>query len=341
MAIWDPTKGRYLTYDEAVQSGLIGPGSPTGNQPRNEYDAGVFQYQNPPAPALPAPPTAGLTAEQQSAKALITSNLDSFGLAPLGEWMWQEYMNGVPLDAIWLEMRSRDEYKARFPGMAELQTKGRAISEAQYIDLERQYTQILHANGIPSGIFDQPDQLGKLIGGETSPKEFEDRMNLYSNVAAEFAAMPENRPILDQLQRLYGVHENSGDFLAWVIDPNRTMPILQQELQAGRLSSFANRSGFGNLSRSEAENLYQFDITPDQAQQGFKQLYDMRELVTPIIGEQGGTLSRTEQLNSVFGADNAALERIKRRAEQRKAAFSGGGSFAAGQQGISGLGAAS
>src|SRR5688572_356717 len=50
-------------------------------------------YQAPPA----APQGAPLTSEQQSAKALITGTLNAWGLGALGEWMWQEYMNGNPL----------------------------------------------------------------------------------------------------------------------------------------------------------------------------------------------------------------------------------------------------
>jgi hypothetical protein len=345
MAVWNPDQNRYWTYDEAVAAGIIGAGSPYGMQSRATYEGDVFKAQNPPVdytgtPYASGPAPSGLSAEQQSAKALITSTLDSFGLKPLGEWMWQEYMNGVPLDAIWLSMRSRDEYKARFPGMAALQGKGRAITEAQYIDLERQYSQILHANGIPSGIFDQPDQLGRLIGGETSPAEFNDRMNLYAQEAAELAALPENRPTLNELERLYGIHPNSGSLIAYIANPNLTLPVLTQQFKAADISSYAVRSGYGGLSRSQAENLVQFDISPQQAAQGFATLSDSKELFNPLIGEKGDTITQDEQFNAVFGANNAALERIRRQAERRRAQFTGGGGFAAGQQGISGLGSA-
>src|SRR5689334_18836184 len=102
----------------------------------------------------PAP--SGLTAEQKSARAILDDTLAQYGLSGLGDRLWQQYLNGEPIEQIMVDLRKTPEYKARFPGMEALSKKGRAISEGEYISIERGYAQLFREYGLPAGFYDDP-----------------------------------------------------------------------------------------------------------------------------------------------------------------------------------------
>lgn len=289
-----------------------------------------------PAPA-PAPVEAtaasGLTPGQASAKAIIQSALEEYGLGGLGDRLWQQYLGGAPIEQIMLDLRKTPEYATRFPGLDALRKRGRAISEAEYISIERSYTQSMRAAGLPSGFYDSPDDFGRLIAGEVSPSELSERIATYSMVAND--SPPEVRA---ELQRLYGI--GAGELTAFFIDPDRALPLLKQRAQAASLSAGAIRSGFGGLAVGEAERLAQLGVTDQQAQEGFGSLVDARELFSPLDAGESA-IGRDQQIGAAFGGDVGARRRIENRAARRKAQFDGGGSFASDKAGFGGIGSAS
>ena len=303
---------------------------------RRYQDSAYYKNLGPgAAPPTPGgqPPGGASTAENQSAKALITSTLASYGLQSLGDWMWAEYQKGVPLEAIWLEMRERPEYQARFPGMKELSAKGRAISEAQYIDYERSAVQIMRAAGIPSGVMDSREKIGGMIGGEVSLKEFEDRLSDY-----QVAVFQSPQEVRDQLRQYYGVQE--GDMLAFFLDEEATLPLLQKRWMAAQAGGTAVSSGYGSLQKAEAERLAELGLDRNQLVSGFSTLHQSRELFHGLPGTQEDVIDKDTQFGAVFEGRSADAERVKRRAETRAAAFGGGGGFASGRGGITGTGSA-
>ena len=284
--------------------------------------------------AMVAPPAVqGLTTEQQSAKAILQRALDEFGLGQLGDRVWQQYLSGAPTEQIFLELRQTSEYKTRFAGLSQLQEKGRAISEAEYISIERSYAQIARAAGLPSGFYDSPDDFSRLIGSEVSPAEFAERVQSYTRVAQE--SPPEVRA---ELQRLYGI--GPGELTAFFIDPDRALPMLKTQAQAASLSAAAGRSGFGGLGVGDAERLAQLGVTDQQAQEGFGALVDARELFTPLDAGESA-IGQSDQIGAVFSGDAGARRRIENRRSRRKAEFEGGGSYASDKAGFGGIGSAS
>jgi hypothetical protein len=319
---------------------------PVGYQPVSTWPApagtpapeGSPGWTPPPAPVVAPPPITtpnpNLTPEQQSAHALITGQLQSYGLTDLGEWMWQQYLNGEPLDAIWLEMQDRPEYQSRFPGMAQLRANGRAITEGQYIDYERSAIQIMRAAGIPPGVMDSREALGQMIGGEVSLQEFQSRLNDYQT-----AVFQTPQEVRDELKAFYGVNE--GDLLGFFLDPNQTLPLLEQRFRAAQAGGTAIRTGYGDINQQAAERLAELGLTQEQLTQGFGNLYQGRELFQGLPGTQEGAISQDTQWGATFEGRAADQETIRRRAEGRVAAFAGGGGFASGQRGLSGIGSAS
>lgn len=291
-----------------------------------------------PAPAPTATP--GLTSDQQSARAIINSTLQEFGLTGLADRLWNQFIGGTPIEQIFLDLRETPEYNARFAGMAALRKKGRAISERAYIELERTYTEIARSYGLPSGFYDSPDDFANAIGGEMSPKEYSDRLAGWRAYADEMASDPDNAAQVSTLERYYGIRPSDGEFLAFVMDDKRALPILQRQIQAGILGSRAERSGFGALSVGEAERIAATGIDPNAATDVFGELVRSRELFGAL--DAGETdISRDTQFDAAFGGSAQAQEEIRRRAERRAATTKGGGQFATSREGFSGIGEAS
>jgi hypothetical protein len=270
----------------------------------------------------------------QGAKAFITGTLEMYGLGGLGEWAWKQYLDGMPIEAILLEMRKRPEYKQRFPAMEALSKQGRAISESQYIEYERGVANVFHAAGLPSGFYDKPDDFTRFLSNNVSLPELQDRVTMYAQAA--FQVPPEVRA---ELQRNYGI--GPGEITAYFIDEKRALPLIQQQWAAAQIGGQSKITGYGQLGTQQLERLANLGISPEQAAQGFTQLGLSREIFQPLEGGEFN-ISQQEQLAATFEGNISAQERITRQARRRQTQFEGGGSYAGSPaEGYTGIGSSS
>lgn len=262
-----------------------------------------------------------LTPEQGSARTILSATLASYGLGALADRAWQMYLEGKPIEQIMLELRNTDEYRNRFPGMAALSKKGRAISEAEYMQLESTYVSLFRQAGLPAGFYDQSSDFASFIGNEVSPVELSARLDEYKRITYELPPI-----VRAELGRQYGL--TAGDITAYIIDPTRALPILHNQVLAAQSGAAARQAGFGLLTRGEAEQLAQFGVDFGSALQGFGQLTNMQQLFTPLVGDQGETgVTREQQLGAAFGGDALAAQKIANVARRRVATFEEGGRY--------------
>lgn len=273
--------------------------------------------------------SSGTSVADSSAKAIIDGALSQYGLSSLSSWAWQKWQAGESVDQIMLELRSTPEYKTRFPAMETLSQSGHAISEAEYINLEQTYIQLGRQYGLPSGFYDQPSDFTALIAGEVSPVEYQQRLQDYQAVAYDV-----DPTIRDELKRLYGI--DAGHLAAYFIDPAKALPVLQRTFVATQAASAAERSGFGELSLSQAESLSGVDAS--QFAEGFGNLLHNQQLFQALPGEAGQAISTEGQLGAQFLGDAATQQQIEGVAAKRKAVFSDGGGFSQSQTGYAGVG---
>lgn len=259
------------------------------------------------------------------------ASLDEWGLGALGQKVWQWHTEGLPLGEITRRIRESPEHAARYPGFAELQKKGRGISEGQWVEMERAYVQVARKYGIPPGFYDSPDDFGKMIVGEQSPAEFDRKLAAYEDV---YRSSIETN---SEFARMYGI--GKGGMLAYFIDPDRAEPVLLQQGRAAAISGTALRTGFGALNIEQAERLESVGLNAAQAEQAFGSLAAASELFNPLdAGEDA--ISRDEQIGAVAGS-TAAQQRIEKRRAKRKAVFDGAAGYGATEGGVTGLGSAS
>lgn len=308
------------------------PTAPAGSIPdTNPSGLGTLGSGNY-APLKPKGPTGttGLTADQQSAKASIDATLGAYGLSSLGDFAWKEYLAGVPVAQVMLDIRNRPEYKARFPAMAQLAAEGRAISEGQYIGFEQSASAVFQKYGLPKTFFDQPADFARFLTGDVSIAELDTRVGLASQAAVG------DPMVRDALARIDGV--SAGDLTAYYLDPNKALPLLQRNANAADVLAASNRTGYGDVGVSGALSLAEQGVSGAQAQQGFGTLAADKQLFTGLAGTTETGIDQQVQLGAAFGGNAADQEVIRRRAAERAAQFQGGGSVSgSSSKGASGL----
>ena len=279
--------------------------------------------------------TGGVTpsSTDTSAKELIREALSQYGLGDLADWAWNQYLSSGATDVstamaiIGPELRKQPSYKARFPAMDALSKQGHAISESDYVNYEKTVSQVMRAAGLPAGFYDKPDDFAKFLSNNISPTEIQDRVQMAQ--VAIYTAGPETQA---QLQALYGAGATPGQVTAFFLDPDKAEPLIAKQWAAAQASGQGVRSGYGELSRDEAEGVAGAGLTAQGLQEGFTGLVQNAQLFDQQIGAHADTVApvvtRDEQLGAAFKGDAAAQQRIANEAARRRATFTQGGQFA-------------
>lgn len=273
------------------------------------------------------------TTEQKNALADLRSTLDMYGLGSLVDWAWNQIVQGASENQILLDLQQTPEFKQRFPAIEARRRQGLPpLSPGEYVTYEARATEMMRAAGLPKGFWDSPDDFTKLLTGDVSLNELQQRVTL-----AKQAAFGVPQDVRDHLARDYGI--DAGHIAAAFLDPSRGEPLLERQFMASQIGAAGDRAGYGT-SRADNERLTDLGVSADQAQQGFSTLANSRELFGSLPGENTTGISHDEQLAAVFEGNSDAQRKVKRRQEQRTAAFGGGGGFVGGAGGFSGVGSA-
>lgn len=259
----------------------------------------------------------------------IRQALDQYGLGNLATWAWGRFQSGASMDQIMLEVYQRPEFKATYPEYEVLAQKGRAYSVAELQAYRKAVVGIFQSYGIPQSFYDTPEELSNFAANEVSVAEISKRVAAASR--AVYQSPPEVR---SELERMYNIQP--GQLIAYWLDPEKAEPMIQQQFTSAEIGAQAMRTGYGMLTRQEAEQLAGAGVTSEQAQQGFSQLAAAQPLFQPLReGEQG--ITQEVQLGAAFGQNAAAMRQVEQRRQQRQAEFQAGGGFAMGREGIVGL----
>jgi hypothetical protein len=278
-----------------------------------------------------------LDPESQDAVAYLEELLRSYGLEELAPWAYEQVTSGNSPTMIRQLLWEQPAFRKRFKVIFDRRAKGLpAISVNEVLDYERKARQVFQSAGLPPGFYDTPDDFYSFLVNDISLAELNDRVTIAREYTYNIDATTRA-----EIQRLYGLTD--GDFTAHALDPKRAVPILQNRFTAARTAAASARSGYGQLTLTEAEKLTSLGVDPSQASQGFAALVQSRQLFNALPGMESSesSISREDQLGAAFGGDEKARQRLARRGEARAAAGRGGGGFVADKEGFGGLGSAS
>ena len=288
----------------------------------------------PGAPAGSAPASPPFTSAEQSAWALISQTLESYGfsgsdLTALENFVQQQLITGASSDQITLALEQTPQFAARFPAIIQREKQGLPpVSPAEYVSLENSYEQAAQQAGLPPNMasYDQ------LIAYDVSPAEYSARIN-----QGYLAVATADPTVVKAFQDYYGT--TKGQLAAYFLDPTKALQILQQQAVAAQLGGASAQSGFGEVSQQQAFRLAQMGVTYQQGQQGFKQLAQQSELTQGQLPGQAEQQFTTDQLlNATFGSDGKTQQALQRQADTEKNFFNQAAQFGQTNAGIAGLG---
>lgn len=278
-----------------------------------------------------------LTDAQNDSVAYLRELLRSYNLEDLSDWAYEQVVNGNSPAMIRQLLWEQPTFRKRFKVIFDRQAAGLApMSVDEVIDYERKARQLFQSYGLPPAMYDTPDDFYTFMVNDMALPELNSRLQQHMDYVLN--SDPVQRA---ELKRLYGLTD--GQELAYVLDKNRALPIIQSQFQSARNAAAAARSGYGELSLSEAENLTSLGVQGDQAAQGFSALVRSQQLFGALPGFESAEndITREEQLAAAFGSSAADEHKIARRGEARAAISKGGGGFVADREGFRGLGTAS
>jgi len=243
---------------------------------------------------------AALEAQKASARAdalaTLTMMFEEWGLQGLAGVVTQYLQQDYTVNQILVEIRKSEPYKQRFIGN-ELRVKAgyAALSPAEYIATENAYKRLMEAAGLPKGFWDDPSDFANLMGHNISVAELGERIDI--------AADAINSKDPNYLSALRQAGFGEGDLLAYVLDPERALPILRRQVGTAKIGSAAMKYGL--------------DWSVDRAERFYDQLKDGQGgvdagLAQQAYGQVAAALPAASRLSRIHrgapGVDQAVLE---------------------------------
>jgi hypothetical protein len=256
-------------------------------------------------------------AARQSAYDLLYSEFNKYGLGSLVDPLKNLITSGASPAEFTIKLRESDAYQKRFSANKQRISKGlKAISEAEYINLEDQYQSILRNAGLPESYWKQTVDPGtgivsqegfaNFIANDVSAVELEDRVS-----TAQKRLLYANPEVSIALKTFYPDITN-GDLLAYALDPTKGLEQIKRRITAAEVGSTAVQMGLAT-NVTDAEYLARYGVTKQTAQQGYSTIaggLQRGSQLASIYGENPYTQTTAEQ--EVFGVPGAAEAKAAR-----------------------------
>lgn len=268
-------------------------------------------------------PSGGLIGPQ------LRATLERYGLQDLAKWLSAQIINGASDAEIELGLREHPVWKQRFWMIEAREKAGMSpISPDEVVAYEAAAFQSAQALGVTVN----RQQIGEWIAADKGLPEMQERMGMAS--AAVYQSSPHTRAALN---RLYGVTDS--DLADYWLDPKKGAQVLARRFAAAQIAGVAAQVGFDTpLSQTQAEGLFEAGMDPGRAAEGFGQLVEAEELFE-AVDDTEQDIDVDTRLELLTGNADVAAE-VERRGERRTARFREGGGFAAGREGMTGIGRA-
>lgn len=258
-----------------------------------------------------------LKGTQRDAATALIDLFNQYGLGSLAGKIVDYVKQGFSTDTMSVMLQQTPEYQKRFAGNAIRQKQGLPVlSPAEYIATERQYRQVMSAAGMPKGFYDQTSDFTKFIGNDMSPSELNDRVKSWQDVAQS------DKATTDELRRLYGM--SSSDYAAYLMDPARATPLLQEQARAVTFAAAADRHGY-TITKGLAEQYGggAYDVSAQDAEKGFATIQEVQAKTDELakLYHLGG-YSVQDAADEVFGGSATQADKRQKANNAEKATFS-------------------
>lgn len=252
--------------------------------------------------------TATLTTGEQNAYQLMTSILAQFGLQSLAgdalSYVKQGFTDPTDIETL---LETTPAWQTRFAGNAQRIKNGMApLDPATYLSTEASYADAIKSAGLPAGFYDGGNDFANWIGNDVSASEVQQRASDAASVVDSFD--PGSMAAFTQLTGI-----NKGGVAAYVLDQNKALPILEQQMRAAQVGGAAVNAGY-NLSNDDMNRYADLGVTQSQAQNAFQtigadlgkeqtlsaiyhQAYGLQDMENELLGGSGAAASARQALN--------------------------------------------
>jgi len=243
----------------------------------------------------------------RDAYALLESIFRSYGLESLVPVIRGYMEQNLGVEQAKLKLKTEQAYKDRFKGNEIRRAKGlNVIGEAEYLELENDYSETLRAYGISDyfGIatdstsrLARQQKMAEVIGNDISATEFKDRIK-----TAVSRVKDADKNTKDAFKALYGIDEN--DLVRYFLDPTQGSEQLRTKATAAEISGAAVSTGLAGTSLGTAEELAKLGVDKSTALTGYTSI--------------AGFLPRAEFLGQVYDETGIKYDRASAEAETFK-----------------------
>lgn len=218
---------------------------------------------------------------------VFTSQQDAGIVQQLTDFLEQQIAQDLTFDEVQINLRNLQAYKDRFAGNEALKAQGFApLDEATYLSNERVYAETLQRYGLTN--LATRDNFAKLIGGNVSPVELQDRVvNVYDRINNADSALAKE---LQSMRQMFNVTEN--DLAGALLMGGDGTEILKRKIAEAEINAEASVRGL--KSTIGAEELVKLGVTRAKANESFGAIQQMQ-----------GSL---EKLGGVYGTDTTGLQ---------------------------------
>lgn len=262
----------------------------------------------------------------ESAYNILYKKFSEYGLGSLVQDVERYVKDGLSEDELTLRLRETPAYQTRFAANKQRIAKGlAALNEAEYINLEDQYQNVMRQYGLPESYWNK-DKMGtqagfeQLIANDVSNTELENRL-----MTAQDRVLKANPEILNTLKSFYGDTITNGDILAYTLDPKNAIKDIQSKVTAAEIGAAQTGAGL-QATKTGAEQLMANKVTGEQYQAAAPTIAEASirgGQLASIYGESPYTQQTAEAavLNTPGSAE--AIRQTKKLTALEQAAFSG------------------
>lgn len=255
---------------------------------------------------------------QQSVYDWVAGVFEGYGMGALGKDVLKILRKAKSPEHAMVEIRKTDSYKTRFAGnVARLKSGFGMLSEGEYLGLEQSYRSALRQAGMPKGFYDAPGDFAKWIGGDVSPAEIARRAEMAGKLAAN------QDPGLRSALKQRGIKQ--GHIAAYLLNPNKALPIIEREVASAELSAEAFRAGFKGLGGSVGymDRLVGKGITQGAAREAFQATAEELPTVQFLGSLEGEDFSVKQVAEAELDIAPKVRKRLASQARRERARFGG------------------
>jgi hypothetical protein len=253
------------------------------------------------------------TQPPKSAFAIALDLLSEYGISSLSSEVQSLLQENIGLNEFSIRLKETEPYKKRFAANAARIASGlRALSEAEYIELEDTYAKTFRNYGLPASYYTKgTDGVSKnfetLIAGDVDSTEIEDRIMLAQKRVND--APPEVKKALKE----FYPDIKDADILAYTLDPTKGMEDIKRKVAAAEIGGAAMGQGL-KTTASRAEELARFGVTGEGARQGYEAIAEAGPRGSQLAAIYGqDAYGQTEAEQEAFGLTGSAAAKQKRK----------------------------